>query len=216
MLEAKALQDGRKTNAVSRAAVFLACVMVGGMIAPSAASAAETRYRIESSHSYAEFAVLHLGLATARGKFTQVTGTIALDSGAGTGHVEVSLAADSVATGDATLDRVLRGIEFFNAEEFPALSFVGEKFEFAQGKLQRVEGQLTLLGVTKPVVLVVERMGCSKNLYTRFRAMCGADATATLRRSDFGMTRYASAIGDEVKINIAVEAVVEGDADTTR
>src|SRR5262249_1832691 len=135
--------------------------------------AAETKYRI-GGHSYVEYAVLHLGLTTARGKLTGVSGTFSLDPDRGTGAMDVTVDASSVVTGDGTLDRVLRGSEWFNAEQFPAIRFKGEKFEFAQGKLARVEGSLTLLDATRPVTLTVERQACGRSLFTGFRETCGA------------------------------------------
>jgi polyisoprenoid-binding protein YceI len=170
--------------------------------------AAETKYRI-GGHSYVEYAVLHLGLSTARGKFTGVSGSFSLDPDRGTGSMEVSVDPTSVVTGDATLDRVLRGSEWFNAEQFPAIRFRGEKFEFAEGKLSRVEGSLTVLDATRPVSLTVERQACGKSLFTGFRETCGADVVAIVKRSDFGMSRQASVVGDEVRLTLGIEATVE-------
>jgi polyisoprenoid-binding protein YceI len=145
-----------------------------------------------------------------RGKFNHISGVIALDPDAGSGRMDVGLAADAIVTGDATLDRVLSGPEWFNADQFPSVRFVGDKFVFAEGRLHQVDGKLTLLGVTQPVTLTIQRTGCAKNFFTLFRNVCGADATTRISRSAFGLTRYASLIADEVEVSIAVEGVVAG------
>jgi len=172
------------------------------------AAAAESRYDIQS-HSYAEFALSHLGLSTFRGKITRVSGKISMDPEAGTGAIDVTLDAGAIVTGDAAVERVLRGEGFFNVDQFPAMHFVASKLSFADGKLQQVQGELTLLGVTKPVTLTVDGYACTKNFFTLFRYTCGADAKSTIRRSDFGMTRYVPLIGDEVNLNLAVEATTQ-------
>jgi polyisoprenoid-binding protein YceI len=182
-------------------------LLFAGFLGPG--FAAETKYRI-GGHSYVEYAVLHMGLSTARGKLTGVSGTFSLDPERGTGTMDVTVDPTSLVTGDATLDRILRGSEWLNAEQFPAIRFRGEKFEFAQGKLARVDGSLTLLDATRPVTLTVERQGCGKSLFTGFRETCGADAVALIKRSDFGMSRQASVVADEVRLTIGIEATVEG------
>lgn len=190
---------------------FLRCLPLAalGLGLTGPALAAEMRYRIDPAHSHAEFAVSHMGISTFHGKMTAINGTIRLDPETGAGQIEAQLDAEALVTGDASLDRVLRGPEYFNTEQFPSLRFVASKLTFAQGKLQQAEGELTLLGQTRPVTLQVEHTGCVKNFFTKFRDTCGADATVILRRSEFGMTRFPSLIGDEVKVNIAIEATVE-------
>lgn len=179
------------------------------LFAAQNAHAAETRYRVDSAHSHTQFAVSHLGISTYRGKFVRVSGAIALDAEAGAGRIDVTIDAEAVVTGDRAVERVLRGADFFNIEQFPAIRFVATKLSFAGGRLRQAEGELTLLGVNKPATLTIEHFGCVKNFFTLLRNTCGADATTTLRRSDFGMTRFVPLVGDDVHLSIAVEAVEE-------
>jgi polyisoprenoid-binding protein YceI len=192
-----------------RHVVPLAAGVFACTLAVPGTDAAEARYRVDSAHTYAEFAVSHLGIASYRGKFTRVSGAIALDPEAGTGRIDVTIDAEAVVTGDAAVEHVLRGADFFNTEQFPTIRFVATKLLFVDGRLQKADGELTLLGVSKATSLTIERFGCTKNFYTLFRNTCGADATATLRRSQFGMTRHVPLVGDEVRLNIGIEAIEE-------
>jgi polyisoprenoid-binding protein YceI len=104
---------------------------------------------------------------------------------------------------------VLKREDFFNAEKFPAMRFVSRDLVFEGDVPVAANGVLTLLDVARPVVLKIAEFTCGAHLYTR-RPMCAAEATATIRRSEFGMTYGVPRVaGDDVRIVIPVEAVVE-------
>jgi polyisoprenoid-binding protein YceI len=94
---------------------------------------------------------------------------------------------------------------FFNTAKFPTITFKSNKLIFEGDKLVGAEGDFTLLGVTKPVKLTVSNFKCGANPMNK-KEMCGAEISTTIKRSDFGMTKYVPAIGDDIKISSAVEA----------
>ena len=181
---------------------------LAAMIACAAlpAAAAPEEFVVDSPHTYPSFAVSHLGISTQRGRFDRTTGRIVLDREAGSGSIDVAIDARSVSTGYGALDAVLRGEDFFNVSRFPEISFRSRALEFDGGVPKRASGELTLVGVTRPVELSVVRFGCTR-LPFLVRLTCGADVVASLKRSDFGMTAFSSFVGDEVRLEIQVEAV---------
>jgi polyisoprenoid-binding protein YceI len=182
-----------------RAALLLA--LAAGLPAHAA-----DEFVIDPSHTFATFSVRHLDIATQRGRFDRSAGRVALDAQAGAGSVSIEIDAASVSTGNARLDATLRGEDFFDTERHPQIAFRSTRVELEQGAPARIEGELTLLGVTRPVTLRVERFACTRKPFL-VRTTCGADATATLSRSAFGMKSYAAFIGDEVRLDIQAEAV---------
>ena len=95
--------------------------------------------------------------------------------------------------------------DFFGAEKFPTATFKGSDFKFDGDKLVSVGGNLTLKGVTKPVTLAVSAFNCGNHPMNK-KAMCGADASVTIKRTDFGINYGVPALGDDVKLSIPVEA----------
>ena len=107
--------------------------------------------------------------------------------------------------GFANWDKHLLSDEFFNAEKFPTMTFKSDKLVFEGAKVVAAEGNLTLLGVTRPLRLAVNNFRCGPHPFTK-KLMCGADVSATLRRSEFGMTKFVPAVSDEVKLSSPIEA----------
>lgn len=174
-------------------------------LAPAAFAATE-EFNIDPAHTYPGFAVRHLGISTQRGRFDKTQGKIMVDREASRGSVEIAIDTTSISTGSPQLDRVLRGEDFFDVEKHPRMTFKSRSVEFERGVLRSAQGDLTLLGVTKPVTLNIEHFACTK-LPFLVRTTCGADMSTSLSRSAFGMSRYAAFIGDEVRITIQIEAV---------
>jgi polyisoprenoid-binding protein YceI len=152
--------------------------------------------------------VTHLDISTQRGRFDRTTGRIELDPDAGSGAIAIDIEAQAVSTGNPKLDAALRGEDFFDVERHPRITFRSTRIEFARREPARVEGDLTLLGVTLPVALKVERFGCTRKPFL-VRLTCGADLSGSLSRAAFGMKSFASFIGDEVRLDIQVEAIKE-------
>ena len=105
----------------------------------------------------------------------------------------------------AQLDTHLKAEDFFNVAKFPTLTFKSNKLKFDGDKLVGVDGDFTMLGVTKPLSLTVSNFKCGAHPFNK-KAMCGAEVTGTVKRSDFGMKYGLPAIGDDIKLLIQVEA----------
>ena len=183
-----------------RALLALALLLAG-----SAASGAPEVYSVDPRHTFPSFEVSHLGLSTQRGRFNRTRGEIGLDLAARRGWVQIQIDPDSVDTGDAQLEAVLRSETFFDTDVHRYIYFRSTGLEFTGDRLSRVRGELTMLDVTRPLDLEVTRLHCGPNPVTK-QQVCGADATATLRRSEYGMTRHIPAVGDEIRLLIQVEA----------
>ena len=167
--------------------------------------AADT-YSIDSRHTLPSYEINHFGWSTQRGRFEKVTGKIVLDRAAASGSVDVTIDVTSVSTGIAKLDEHLKSEDFFNVAKYPTMTFKSKKLHFSGDKLTAVDGELTLLGVTKPLTLTISGFQCGTNQMVKKDA-CGADATGTIKRTEFGMAKYAPALGDDVKLLINVEAL---------
>jgi polyisoprenoid-binding protein YceI len=162
-------------------------------------------YTIDPRHTHPSYEIDHFGWSTQRGRFDRVTGTISLDPDAKTGKVEVSMDANSISTGVDKLDEHLRSADFLNAAKYPSITFRAAKIKFGGDAPASVPGEITILGVTRPITLTITRFGCGPHpIFKRY--VCGAEASAVIKRSEFGMTKYLPALGDEVKLLINVEA----------
>lgn len=162
-------------------------------------------YTIDPAHTYPGFEIDHLGFSTQRGRFDHTSGFIELDQIAHTGKLEVHVDAASLNTGQAERDEVLKGEEWFQVQRHPEMVYRSERFTFDNGRPVAVEGMLSLLGQTHPLRLEIKRFKCGLNLAEKKRG-CGADVQGQLRRSDYGMRTGLPFVGDEVKLNIQVEA----------
>jgi polyisoprenoid-binding protein YceI len=173
-------------------------------LAAAALPAAAQTYNVDPRHTHITWAVSRLGALTFRGKLVRNSGKVVLDAGAGKGEVEILFDMRGQVTGNE-LDANLMIASLFNVAKFPTASFKSNKFAFKDQSPTSIEGELTLLGVTKPVTLTVTQFRCGEHPMTR-QSFCGADATATIKRSDWGMTSWISIASDEVKLDIAIEA----------
>lgn len=171
---------------------------------PFVASAADS-YVIDPQHTYAHFTVNHLGFSTMHGRFDKTGGKIILDRAAKSGSVDVTIDAASITTGLAKRDDHLRSPDFFNVAEFPILTYKSSAVKFKGDVPISVEGNLSLLGVTKPVVLTILSFKCGIHPMSK-KELCGADASAKIKRSDFGMKFGLPNVGDELKLGFEVEA----------
>jgi len=185
-----------KSNFQSFAALlFCACI--------PAAHAVET-FTLDPEHTFPSFEIRHQGISLMRGKFNRSQGRAMLDVEKQIGAIEVRVDASSGDTGHEGLNKKLLGSNFFRTSQFPEILFQSSEVEFKDGKPVAATGNLTLLGVTKPVKLEIREYGCTLQFLTR-RPMCGADVHAVIKRSDFGMNYAIPLIGDEVKLAIEVE-----------
>jgi polyisoprenoid-binding protein YceI len=119
--------------------------------------------------------------------------------------VDISIDANSISTGYEKLEEHLRAEDFFDTAKYPTITFKSTGSVFKGGKLTSLTGNLNLHGVTKPVTLAVNAFRCAHApLYKK--DVCGADAVATIKRSDFGMGYGIPAVDDQVKLLIQIES----------
>jgi polyisoprenoid-binding protein YceI len=187
-------------------------IIIAGFAASlaAAASAAPVTYSIDPKHTYPSFEADHFGgMSVWRGKFTKTTGTITLDREASSGSVDVTIDLSSVSVGLDDLDRDLRSHNFFDVTKYPTATYTGKFADFVDGKPTRVQGSLTLHGVTQPVTLSIRSFKCMPHPMKNKKEFCGADAVATIDRSKFGMDWGRNlGFGMETKLAIQVETDV--------
>jgi polyisoprenoid-binding protein YceI len=184
-----------------RQTLLMTCALAG---LPGLAQAAET-YVVEPTHTFARFSYDHMGYSTFRARFDTTSGEITLDTAKKTGSVDITIDAASISTGVPKFNDHLKSAEFFDVAKYPTITFKATDLKFDGDKLASVTGTLDLHGVQKPLTLTVTRFHCAPHPMTKAPA-CGADATGTLKRSDFGLGLYAPLVGDEVTLMIEVEA----------
>lgn len=183
-----------------------------GFALPLAALAAPENYTLDPTHTYPHFEVDHLGVSTMRGMFTRSAGKFTIDRAAKAGSVELTVETASIATGDSekgnrprARDEHLRSADFFNVAEFPRMTYKSTGVKFAGDNPAEIAGNLTLLGATKPLTLKIERWTCREHPVYK-KQMCGGNASASLKRSDFGMKYGLGGIGDDLKLYFEFEA----------
>jgi polyisoprenoid-binding protein YceI len=177
----------------------------------ASAFAAPVTYVLDPKHTYPSFAADHMGgLSVWRGKFTDTSGKVVYDKDAKSGSIEVTVNMNSADFGLAKLDEHAKSPEIFDAAKFPTATFSGQFTQFNGATPTEAAGTLTLHGVTKPLTLKINSFMCKPNPMTK-KEVCGADASATFNRSDFGIT-YGDAYGFKmwVKLEIQVEGSPAG------
>lgn len=175
------------------------------LTAVSTSAFAQT-YNIDPSHTFPSFEADHMGLSTFRGKFTKTSGTVTLDRAAKTGTLDISIDANSLDFGQANLNTHAKSRDMFNVEQFPTVTYKSKTIKFNGDNPATVEGDLTLLGVTKPVTLTLNKFKCIMHPRLK-REVCGGDATASFKRSDFGLSYGLPNFSPDVNLAIQVEAV---------
>ena len=174
----------------------------------ASAFAAPESYGVEPNHTYANFSYNHMGLSTQISKFNKTSGTIVYDKAAKTGSVDVTIDMTSVDTGSNLFNGHIQGADFLDTAKFPTATFKSTKVVFEGDKPKSIEGQLTIKGVTKPVTLTVTSFQAMPHPMVKKPAL-GANAFTTIKRSEFNAGKYAPYVGDEVRIDIAIEAIAQ-------
>ena len=169
-----------------------------------------TVYTIDARETTANFDVRFLGLFPIQGKFQRTTGTLVFDRATRQGSIEVSIDTTTLVASTARAQASARGTEFFDVEKYPSIEFKSSRFIFDESRLMFVEGSLTLVGVTQPVVLTVTDSHCDAADEIE-PARCRAAAELVVKRSNFGMKAWSNTVGEEVtiRINIGARQVLE-------
>ena len=172
------------------------------------AAAASESYMIEPTHTLPKFSYSHFGYSTQSSTFTKVSGKITLDRAAKKGSVNVTIDAKSINTGVPLFNEHIQAADFFDTAMFDSITFVSDKMNFDGDKPASVDGKLTIKGVTKPVTLKITSFQLMAHPMLKKDAI-GANASTKISRTEFNMGKFAPYVGDEVALDIAVEAIKE-------
>jgi len=184
--------------------LFTTFVLSAAVTAP--AFAAPATYGVEPNHSYPRFSYTHLGFSTQQSRFDKTTGTVVYDKEGKAGSVDITIDTRSVNTGSALFNQHIQGEDFLDTAKYPTVSFKSSKVVFDGDKPVSIEGDLTMKGVTKRVTLTVTRFLAAPHPIQK-KDTIGADAYTIVKRTDFNMGKYAPAVSDDVRIDIAIEAL---------
>jgi polyisoprenoid-binding protein YceI len=174
----------------------------------SPALAAPVSYTVDSSHTFPRFSYSHMGYSTQLSSFTNTSGTVVFDAVAKTGAVDIVIDMTTVNTGSADFNGHIQAEGFLETAKFPKATFKSTKVVFDGDKPASVEGQLTIKGVSKPVILTITSFQALPHPMMKVPVL-GANAFTTIKRTEFGAGKYAPYVGDEVRIDIAIEALAK-------
>ena len=172
----------------------------------ASAFAAPVTYNLDPNHTYPSFEADHFGgLSVWRGKFDATSGKVVYDKDAKSGSIDVTVDMTSIDFGQAKLNEHAKSPEIFDAAKYPTATYTGKFTKFDGATPTQAEGTLTMHGVSKPVTLTINSFKCIQNPMSH-KEVCGADASATFSRADFGVN-FGDKFGfkQEVKLQIQVE-----------
>lgn len=182
-------------------------LLLAGLLAFATVPAfAADAYKVDPTHTQVEFTYSHFGFSNITGRFDRVEADFQFDpADPVASSVKVTIPVDSITTGVEKLDEHLLSPDFFDAAQFPTATFTSTAVtEKGEGKLA-VAGNLTIHGVTRPVVMDVTINKVAEHPMSK-KPAAGFDASFDIKRSEFGVGGYAPAVSDEVRIEITVEA----------
>jgi len=191
-------------KSIKRIAAALA--LTGAMAA--SAVAAPVTYGVDGTHTFPRFSYSHFGYSTQLSSFSKTTGKVVFDAEAKKGSVDIVIDMKSVSTGFADFNEHIQGEDFLDTAKFPQAAFKSTKVVFEGDKPQSIEGQLTIKGVTKSVTLTVTSFQAMPHPMVKKPAL-GANAFTVIKRSEFNAGKYAPYVGDDVRIDIAIEAMAQ-------
>lgn len=172
------------------------------------AIAAPVTYVVDESHTFPRFSYSHFGLSTQLSSFSKTSGKVVFDAQAKTGSVDITIDMKSVNTGFVDFNGHIQGEDFLDTAKFPTATFKSTKVVFEGDKPKSIDGVLTIKGVSKPVTLSVTSFLAMPHPMVKKPAI-GANAFTTIKRSEFGAGKFAPYVGDEVRIDIALEAIAQ-------
>ena len=184
---------------------LLSIALLSAAIFP--AFAENAHYTIDPMHTYPSFEADHMGISVWRGKLDKSSGGVNLDKAAGTGDVDVTIDLSSIDFGLDALNTWAKGKDFFDVANHPTATYKGKLVDFVDGAPTRVVGTLTLHGVSRPVDLKIGLFKCIPHPIFK-RELCGADASGTFDRSQFGLSAGKDyGFKMDVPLRIQVEAL---------
>ncbi|MDO5666280.1 MAG: YceI family protein [Alcaligenaceae bacterium] len=172
------------------------------------AMAAPQSYAVDSTHTFPRFSYDHMGMSKQILSFKNTHGTVVFDKAANTAEVDISIDMTSVNTGFDMFDEHIQGEDFLDTAKYPTATFKSTKVVFEGDKPVSIEGDLTIKDVTKPVTLSITSFFNGPHPMFEKDAI-GANATTVISRTEFNAGAYAPAVGDEVTLDIALEAILQ-------
>lgn len=186
---------------------ILTAITLSTLLAAPALAQSVT-YNIDPTHTFPQFSYSHIGLSKQTLRFNKTSGTVTLDEKAKEASVDIEIDMTSIDTGFALFDEHIQSDEFFNTEKFPKATFKSTQVIYVDNQPTKIEGDLTIKDVTKPVTLEVTHFASMLHPMLEKPAI-GANAKTTILRSDFDVGHLVPAVSDEVTINISLEAIAE-------
>lgn len=185
---------------------LIAALFTSLLAAP--AFAAPQTYVLDPAHTFPRFSYDHIGMSKQLLRFNETTGTVVLDKEARQAHVDVTIDMTSIDTGFELFDDHIQGVDFLDTAQYPTATFKSTEVVFEGDKPVSIQGDLTIKGITKPVTLTVSSFFNGAHPMMEKDAI-GANATTVIKRSDFDAGHLVPAVGDEVTLDIALEAIAE-------
>lgn len=165
-------------------------------------------YVLDPTHSFPRFSYDHMGMSKQILRFNKTTGAVVLDKDANQAHVDVTIDMTSIDTGFGLFDEHIQGEDFLDTTQYPTATFKSTQVVFEGDQPVSIEGDLTIKDVTKPVTLTVTSFFNGPHPMLEKDAI-GANATTVIKRSDFNAGHFAPAVGDDVTLDIALEAILQ-------
>ncbi|TQV83416.1 YceI family protein [Denitrobaculum tricleocarpae] len=180
--------------------------LASAFLVAAALPAGAAEYKIDPTHSFIEFKTKHLGMSWLSGRFNTIDGTMFYDPAAGAAAQKVELTIDtaSLDTNHAERDKHLRSADFFDVEKHPTATFVSTGYDGDENG-GTLSGDLTLLGVTKPISFEITKLGEGDDPWGGYRA--GFEGSYTLARKDFGMGYNLGPAAENVVVDLMIEAI---------
>lgn len=178
------------------------------LAAAAPALAAPETYVTDPAHTVARFSYSHFGYSTQLSRFDKTSGKVVFDQAAKAGSVDIEIDMTSVNTGFPLFNEHIQAADFLDTAKYPTATFKSTKVNFKGNKPATIDGKLTIKGVTKPVTLTVTSFQAMPHPMLKKDAI-GANATTTIKRSEFNAGKYAPNVSDEVRIDVALEAIKE-------
>ena len=178
------------------------------LVVPLSTYAAPQEFEIDKTHSSIMFSVSHFGFSKVIGRFNDFSGNYTFDdANMLSGKVDLTINTTSIDTGMDKRDEHLRSPDFFDVEKFPTMTFTSTKVKKIGKNSAKVTGDLTLLGVTKPVTLDVKFNKLGEYPMPQYKGIpvAGFSVHGKIKRSDFGMKTFLGPIGDEIELMIETE-----------
>ncbi|MGB6240924.1 MAG: YceI family protein [Castellaniella sp.] len=172
------------------------------------ALAAPQTYALDTTHTFPRFSYNHMGLSKQILNFHKTSGSVVLDKAAKQAHVDITIDMASISTGFSEFDKHIQGADFLDTATYPTATFKSTKVNFDGDTPVSIDGNLTIKGITKPITLTVTSFFNGAHPMLKKDAI-GANATAVIKRSEFNAGKYAPGVGDEVTLDIALEAIAQ-------